>query len=502
MSISVQDGRLINTINSAGNKLVAVDFMATTCGPCRMIHPYWESLVSSYPKVVFCTVDVSECPTEANEYHIKSTPTFVFFLKGREVERFSGADKSRIKATIDRLKDQGAFSGSGRTLGDGPAPNQVGWLEQLERQRHQREASAAAPKPPSEVQHPPAPAPPPSAPAPTPLAAVSVTPPAPAAAVEVPEALAEELRAMGFSEDVIRRSYVGSGQGDLDACTDWIEEHQDDPEAAPPALPPPAAAPPPDDAPAWLAECRDRPLDEAGEKVLAQFLDMGFNAEFARIAINHSGASQTDACIEIINMLVRGDIASIPPPKKRLTLEEIEARKAKLRQAEAAKLDPVTLAKAELDRRKQVQDQIEAKKKFDALKGEQERRALERERLQAKLERERVLKKIQESRQKPAAASSAAAAPAAAPPPQRVPGETTLRLNLPNGTAKVAKFASTDKLRAVDTWVHREVQELARHTLGYEVPFPRQVLKPADFDKTLTDLGLAGRAQLTVKLLS
>uniref|UniRef100_A0A8C8Y4F1 Thioredoxin n=1 Tax=Panthera leo TaxID=9689 RepID=A0A8C8Y4F1_PANLE len=48
-------------LNSAGEKLVVVDFSATWCGPCKMIKPFFHSLSEKYSNVVFLEVDVDDC---------------------------------------------------------------------------------------------------------------------------------------------------------------------------------------------------------------------------------------------------------------------------------------------------------------------------------------------------------------------------------------------------------------------------------------------------------
>ncbi|KAB0352993.1 hypothetical protein FD754_017850 [Muntiacus muntjak] len=48
-------------LNSAGDKLVVVDFSATWCGPCKMIKPFFHSLSEKYSNVVFLEVDVDDC---------------------------------------------------------------------------------------------------------------------------------------------------------------------------------------------------------------------------------------------------------------------------------------------------------------------------------------------------------------------------------------------------------------------------------------------------------
>lgn len=85
-------------------QLVVVDFFATWCGPCKRISPYIESLSQQYRDVTFIKVDCDEAEAIATQYQIEAMPTFVFIKNGMEVERFSGANQSKLLDTITRLK--------------------------------------------------------------------------------------------------------------------------------------------------------------------------------------------------------------------------------------------------------------------------------------------------------------------------------------------------------------------------------------------------------------
>ena len=87
-------------LNSAGDKLVAVDFSATWCGPCQMIKPFFHSLSEKYTNVPFLEVDVDDF---ASECEVKCMPTFQFFKKGQKVGEFSGGNKEKLEATINEL---------------------------------------------------------------------------------------------------------------------------------------------------------------------------------------------------------------------------------------------------------------------------------------------------------------------------------------------------------------------------------------------------------------
>ncbi|XP_062039077.1 thioredoxin-like [Lepus europaeus] len=71
-------------LDSAGDKLVVVDFSATWCGPCKMIKPFFHALSEKFNNVVFIEVDVDDCQDIAAECEVKCMPTFQFFKKGQK----------------------------------------------------------------------------------------------------------------------------------------------------------------------------------------------------------------------------------------------------------------------------------------------------------------------------------------------------------------------------------------------------------------------------------
>ncbi|CAH1422284.1 unnamed protein product [Lactuca virosa] len=74
-------------------KLVVVDFTASWCGPCRMIAPILAELASNIPHVTFLK-------SIAQEYSVKSIPTFVFLKEGKIVDKVVGAKKDELSACV------------------------------------------------------------------------------------------------------------------------------------------------------------------------------------------------------------------------------------------------------------------------------------------------------------------------------------------------------------------------------------------------------------------
>ncbi|KAG0362004.1 hypothetical protein BGZ54_008818 [Gamsiella multidivaricata] len=86
------------------NAATVVYFTSATCPPCRIIAPVFDEIVLSKDKEIKgVKVDVGVAQAIGREYGIQSTPTFVFFLFGKESSRFSGADQAELRSCIDVL---------------------------------------------------------------------------------------------------------------------------------------------------------------------------------------------------------------------------------------------------------------------------------------------------------------------------------------------------------------------------------------------------------------
>jgi len=87
--IDLNDSNFDQTISAENPTLV--DFWAEWCGPCKSMHPIFESLSKKYPNVKFARVNVDQNQNISMKYAVQSIPTFIMFKSGQIVDKMMGA---------------------------------------------------------------------------------------------------------------------------------------------------------------------------------------------------------------------------------------------------------------------------------------------------------------------------------------------------------------------------------------------------------------------------
>ena len=87
------------------DKLTLVKFAANWCGPCRILTPILEGVLSKYPDINAGEVNIDIHPDLASKDGVRGVPTVVFYKNGVMVDRMVGVQQPHIyQSKIDSLK--------------------------------------------------------------------------------------------------------------------------------------------------------------------------------------------------------------------------------------------------------------------------------------------------------------------------------------------------------------------------------------------------------------
>ena len=84
-------------------KPILVDFFATWCQPCKMMHPVLEQVKATLgDRIRIIKVDVDKHHQIAAAYQIQSVPTLMLFQNGEMLYRQSGTmSRNEVLALLD-----------------------------------------------------------------------------------------------------------------------------------------------------------------------------------------------------------------------------------------------------------------------------------------------------------------------------------------------------------------------------------------------------------------
>lgn len=87
----------------AGDQLVLVDFFATWCQPCKMMHPVLKQVKDVLgDRLRIIKIDVDTHQRLSQQYQIQSVPTLMLFRRGEALWRTSGAmSKAELLSSLD-----------------------------------------------------------------------------------------------------------------------------------------------------------------------------------------------------------------------------------------------------------------------------------------------------------------------------------------------------------------------------------------------------------------
>jgi thiol-disulfide isomerase/thioredoxin len=112
---TVRYGKVVNLTSSdalekslagAHDTCATIFFTSSTCAPCKLAYPAFETLAEEHGDALFVKVDINEARDIASRYSIRATPTFMTFSKGNKSDEWTGADPTLLKANVAQLLQQ------------------------------------------------------------------------------------------------------------------------------------------------------------------------------------------------------------------------------------------------------------------------------------------------------------------------------------------------------------------------------------------------------------
>lgn len=100
--IAALDTQAFTQLSKAG--VLAIDFTAAWCGPCKVMKPVLAALAAEYQgRARIVAIDVDHEQLVAQQYDVRSMPTVVILRDGREVGRFVGSrPRAFVAGVLDR----------------------------------------------------------------------------------------------------------------------------------------------------------------------------------------------------------------------------------------------------------------------------------------------------------------------------------------------------------------------------------------------------------------
>lgn len=95
---------LESLLASAQQSCAVIFFTSASCGPCKMLYPIYDQLAAEVgEKGLLIKVDIAQAFDVGSRYSIRATPTFITFLRGKEENRWSGADPAGLRSNVQLL---------------------------------------------------------------------------------------------------------------------------------------------------------------------------------------------------------------------------------------------------------------------------------------------------------------------------------------------------------------------------------------------------------------
>jgi thiol-disulfide isomerase/thioredoxin len=96
--------QLESELSGASHSFAVVFFTSATCPPCKAVYPIYDQLAAEVgERGTLIKVDISVARDVGMKYAVASTPTFMTFLRGKQLDRWSGAAPAKLAGNVRML---------------------------------------------------------------------------------------------------------------------------------------------------------------------------------------------------------------------------------------------------------------------------------------------------------------------------------------------------------------------------------------------------------------
>lgn len=86
--------------------IVAIDFYASWCGPCKAFAPIFEASSEANTDISYGTINTDEQQELAAQYNVRSIPTLVIYKDGKPVFSQPGAQSApSLESLLTQVKE-------------------------------------------------------------------------------------------------------------------------------------------------------------------------------------------------------------------------------------------------------------------------------------------------------------------------------------------------------------------------------------------------------------
>jgi thiol-disulfide isomerase/thioredoxin len=98
-------------VNTFKKNIIAVEFFADWCNPCRSFKPIYESIQQQYgiKGIIFTRINSEEFAEVSEQFNIMGVPAFIFIKNKKVLQKQSGTmSKGQFVSIIDSLLQKSA----------------------------------------------------------------------------------------------------------------------------------------------------------------------------------------------------------------------------------------------------------------------------------------------------------------------------------------------------------------------------------------------------------